>query len=509
MKPVGNTPVIVGVGQFVERIGDPGYASLSFGDLAAQAGRAALANAMAVGDIASLVGAVGAVRTFEESDAMHVPFGRARNFPRAVARRLGIDPSVAILDKAGGQSPLTILVDLAERIARGEVSAALAFGAEAISTVRHLVARGETRDWMEDEGGNLDDRGIGVEGMIAPQSVAHGLDSPPIAYALCENARRARLGLSRDAYAMEMGRLFAPFTAVAAANPYSAASIRPMSAAEIITPGERNRMIADPYPLKLVARDQVNQAAAVLLMSATAAHAAGIPEHRWVYVHGAALAVEREILERADIGVYKAAEAAISSCLAATGLTAADMAFFDFYSCFPAPVFHAADTLGLAPDDPRGLTVTGGLPYFGGAGNNYSMHAIATMVERLRAAPGSFGLIGLNGGFQSKYGAAIFSTVPCDWPGCHASDIQATLDEAPPAIVTDWPEGPGRVVTYTVAYDRGVPVRAIVIGELASGGRFVAESKEEAVLAAMIAEEPLGRLIEVSPGRPTNRFTLA
>jgi hypothetical protein len=36
---------------------------------------------------------------------------------------------------------------------------------------------------------------------------------------------------------------------------------------------------------------------------------------------------------------------------------------------------------GRARDDTRPLTVTGGLPWFGGPGNNYSTHAIATMME--------------------------------------------------------------------------------------------------------------------------------
>ncbi|MFN4116850.1 MAG: hypothetical protein ACK4F7_10190, partial [Inhella sp.] len=70
----------------------------------------------------------------------------------------------------------------------------------------------------------------------------------------------------------------------------------------------------------------------------------------------------------------------LAAAFAAAGKSADDMAAFDFYSCFPVPVFNAAvDGLGLSADDPRGLTVTGGLPYFGGAGNNYSMHAFATM----------------------------------------------------------------------------------------------------------------------------------
>lgn len=51
-----------------------------------------------------------------------------------------------------------------------------------------------------------------------------------------------------------------------------------------------------------------------------------------------------------------------------------------------------ADGLGLSADDSRGLTVTGGPPFFGGAGNNYSMHAIAETVALLRATPGAYGM---------------------------------------------------------------------------------------------------------------------
>src|SRR3546814_14963988 len=65
---------------------------------------------------------------------------------------------------------------------------------------------------------------------------------------------------------------------------------------------------------------------------------------------------------------------------------------FDLYSCFPCAVLLAAETLGIDWHKTP-CTVTGGLPFFGGAGNNYSMHAIATMAERLRASPGDYGLV--------------------------------------------------------------------------------------------------------------------
>ena len=49
--------------------------------------------------------------------------------------------------------------------------------------------------------------------------------------------------------------------------------------------------------------------------------------------------------------------------------------------CFSSSVHFAADTLGLDPvGDGRSVTVTGGLPYAGGAASNYLAHAVATMV---------------------------------------------------------------------------------------------------------------------------------
>ena len=57
--------------------------------------------------------------------------------------------------------------------------------------------------------------------------------------------------------------------------------------------------------------------------------------------------------------------------------------YIDLYSCFPVAVEIGAEELGLSLDDPRGFTITGGLPYAGGPGNNYAMHGIAAMQARL------------------------------------------------------------------------------------------------------------------------------
>jgi len=502
-----NTPVIVGVGQAVDRLGSADYLGLSPADMAAAAARAAIADACAANDVAAAIDMVGGIRTFEDSTPMPAVFGKPDKYPRAVARRLSLAPRVAILEQAGGQSPLALLTDMANRIARGEAQAALAFGSEAISTVRHLKSAGEHREWAETDEGEVEDHGLGIAGIVTRYNMAHGIAAAPPAYGILENARRARLGLGREAYRQEMAKLFAPFTAVAAANPWSSAATEPMQAADLAQVSERNRLIADPYPLKMVSRDQVNQGAAVLITSVAKARALGIPQEKWVYFHGSALASEPDIIERADMGASPAAKATLDSALASAGLGKEDIAHFDFYSCFPIAVFAGAvDALGLAPDDPRGLTVTGGLCYFGGPGNNYSMHAFATMTERLRVDPGTFGLVAVNGGFLSKYGAAVLSTVPAAWSPCEKESIQRRLDAAPRPRIARVAEGRATILSYTIHYAKGVPAQAIVVGELADGTRFLANQADPETLAEAVEKDPLGREITVIHRPEGNRF---
>ena len=77
----------------------------------------------------------------------------------------------------------------------------------------------------------------------------------------------------------------------------------------------------------------------------------------------------------------------------------------------------------LADDDPRGLTLTGGLPYFGGPGNSYSLHGIAETVTQMRDKPGRFGFVGANGGIMSKYSVGIYSTEPRRWRDSRSAEL--------------------------------------------------------------------------------------
>ncbi len=501
------TPVVVGVGEASERIGEPGYAALSPVGLGAAAAAAALADTGAdPAAVAAALTVVAGVRQFEMSVPGAVaPLGRADNYPRAVARRVGADPRRAVLDVVGGQSPQRLVTEFAGAIARGEAGAVLLVGAEAMSTVRDLMSRPEAErpDHGEHVGGTLEDRGYGSE-LRSPVAEAHGVLSPAAYYALCENARRARLGLGRDAYAHGMGALFAPFTRVAAGHPHAAAP-QVRTPDELVTADDRNRMITDPYPRFLVSRDQVNQGAAVVLTSVGTAHDLGIDPQRWVFLHGHADLTEQAVLDRPDLGAYPAAEAAVRHALELAGTGVDDLAAIDLYSCFPIAVSSVADPLGLAADDPRGLTVTGGLPFFGGPGNDYSMHAVAEVVRRLRADPGTYGLVGANGGFLSKYSAGVYSTRPAPWRDDDSGALQARLDAVPTVPTTTTADGAATVETWTVRHDRDGSRHAVVVGRLDDGGaRFVGCGRDDE-LPELLAGDPAGAAVRV---RPDGKLTI-
>jgi acetyl-CoA C-acetyltransferase len=506
------TPVVVGVGESSERIGEPSYEALSPVGLAARAARAACDDASSVELVASAIDTVVGIRQFEISAPwVKAPFGRSDNMPRSVARRIGANPRRAVLEHRGGQAPQQAVGAWCQAIARGDADVVLIAGAEAISTVRHLLATGDRPDWSESVGGTLEDKGYGPPGTTDDER-RHQLHAALPSYALLEHARRARLGCSRDGYREAMAQLFAPFTTVAAANPHAAAPTE-RSANDLAEITERNRLVADPYPRLVVSRDQVNQGAAVVLCSLEAAKRLRIAREKWVFLHGHTDVVERSRLERADLGASPASVLASRCAIDRAGIGMDDIAAFDLYSCFPIAVFNQCDGLGLAPTDPRGLTVTGGLPYFGGPGNNYSTHAIAAMVRRLRFDEGAYGLVGANGGIMYEYSAGVYSTRPRPWEPSDSRALQAEVDRWPvPCAIAHEAEGPATIESYTVLYGEEGPL-GIIVGRLThNGARFVAltdKDDEETAEELTDGDDPVGRRIFARASADGNRFTFA
>ena len=508
-----NTPVLIGVGQVVDHWdGSDAASAPSPQSLMQRAAEAALADTGAGEAVGCAIDVVAVVRHFADSAPGMVPEGTGGcdKPPLGLAGRLGITPARAIYSIVGGQTPQSLVNEFAAAIYAGEARCVLLSGSEAIAAAKTAARKGLALDWSETIEGDMEDRGLGPM-LLDRHELKNGIGAPILTYPLFEHALRARLGRTRAEHVAAMSALWASFSAVAAANPY-AQFPKAMSADYLATPSDSNYPVADPYLKWHVAQDAVNQGATVILTSVSQAEEMGVPRAKWVFLHGSGEAMDKPVSLRPDLSRSRAIEVSLAGALASAGKTPDLIAYYDIYSCFPVAVLLAAEALGV-DETTTALTLTGGLPFAGGAGNNYSMHAIAAMAQTLRADPGSFGLVLANGGFLSKEAVGIYSTAaPESWtPGDHAP-MQAKIDaEAAPERLEE--DAAATIESYTVGYAKGRPARAVVIAGTTKG-RIVArpaDADKDAAIAALIDpdRDPIGRTVHIRHADGVNSFTVA
>lgn len=494
----GSTPILVGCGEVTD-LTTPVEAGRSPFDLIAQAGRLALADTEAAG-IAAAIDTVAMIRLFADTAPRFATrLGTSRNPPKSIADRLGIRASEHLYTWNGGNMPQYLVNYFAEAIATGDMRAALICGGEALRTQHGVERAGLAVSWNEDPGGSYQQIGEPRRGWNEHEEL-HKLRAAIAFYPLFENAIRGTRGQDLATHLMAMGRLFARFAEVAKRNPL-ATRREGYSAEQLATVDASNRWIGFPYPRLMNANAFIDQAAALVMTSVATARALGIPEAKWIYLHGCADGHDHwYVSDRINFHSSPAIRLGAAKAMAMAGRNIADLAAFDLYSCFPSAVEVACAEIGLAEDDPRGLTLTGGLPYFGGPGNNYVTHSIAHMMRTMRAAPGRCGLVTANGNYLTKHSFGIYSTAPSPgrWRRERPAVLQGELDRLPKAPFTERPEGPAHIETYTVMHGRHGPEHAIVFGRLqATGERFLANTPETPkLLADLEAREGLGR-----PGR--------
>jgi len=492
-------PILVGAGQVTQRDVEPAAADEPLG-LLVRAARLAAADARG-GD--ALLAAVDAVAV------ANIICWRYGNAPRLLAERIGARPALEWYSTVGGNTPQWFVNEMAERIADGRVGVALLAGAEAMRTMLRGQRSGARLAWTVGGDGEPTVVGDRREGTTSQEN-AHGLQLPTQVYPIFENALRAARGLDLATHRERLGALCARLSAVAAINPHAWFPVA-RTAEEIVTVSPSNRMIAFPYPKLMNAIIEVDQGAAVLMTSTGRARVLGIPEDRWVYLRGSGDAQDHWFVsERPSLARSPAIRVAGARALAAAGARIADVRHLDIYSCFPSAVQMGRDALGIAEDDPRPLTVTGGLPYFGGPGNNYALHAIATMADRLRADRGALGLVTALGWFVTKHSVGVYSTTPGDGPWRRESpaSYQGEIDREPTPPFAEHPSGPATVESYTILHDRdGGPMRGIVVGRSSEGRRFLANLPDDrALLEGCETRELVGSPGLVAPGSDANCF---
>jgi acetyl-CoA C-acetyltransferase len=335
-----NYPVLVGFGQITQKSDDP-RESLEPIALMAEAARRAEDDAGA-----KILSSVDSVRVV---NLVSWNYGDA---PRALAETLSIEPHGGVYTTMGGNSPQLLVNHTADDIAAGKVRVALLAGAEAMYSQRLARARKLKLAWRPTAG--RPDRTIGDDRWGTQElEQRHGATMPIQIYPMFENALRAAKGWTIDEQRARLGEQCARFSAIAAANPYSWFR-EAKSAQEIVTVTAENRMISFPYPKFMNSILDVDQGAAVVMTSVATARELGIPEDRWIYLHGGADAHDHwYLLERQSYSTSPAIRRAARAALAQAECSIDDVDYLDLYSCFPCAPRIARDMLGMRDDDPR------------------------------------------------------------------------------------------------------------------------------------------------------------
>ena len=503
-----NTPILVASAQNVLRdITGPEQAKAPV-ELAAEAVNTALSVCDALPDAVDTL--VMTRLLIDSADVLQHPFGSSSKPPVSVARLAGLSPSRIVYGPEGGQSPQRLVNEFAETIHRGESHCVVLCGTEATAAMKQALKNGWKLDWRDEPDGAMEDRGY--KQLMDDLELQHHITVPAQVYALLENAWRHKHGLSIAEHQQLMGKLFERFSKVAAKNPYAQFPVA-RSAEFLATPSNENYAFNEPYNKWMVAQDAVNQAAAVVLTSAGKARELGIAESQWIYLHGYGDADDTFVSRRADLSASIAIKAAAQTAFSMAGKRIADISLVDIYSCFPIAVLAACDALGIPWDGDQELTLTGGLPFFGGPGNSYSMHAIAEVYQQLLTRPGKFGLVSANGGYLSKQSVGIYSTIPCEkWTPGKTGAAQEIVDNHPTETVLYPYAGEAVIESYSVVYKRSEPVLGFCLcREPTSNRRVVAKvaGEDQATLLAMIEQEPIGRRVTVETGQHGACFTLA
>lgn len=429
-----------------------------------------------------------------------------------VAERLGIEPKEIALASIGGNGPQLLANRAAVAISDGDVDVVLIAGAECLGT--RIAARRDPDhpglSWTSQPAVTPEPLLLDEErDPVTAQERAASLDRPVRVFPLFANALRAVAGRTIEEDAVFVSEMWARFSEVAATNPY-AWSPKPRSPEEVRTVAPDNRMVGFPYPKLEMANDRVDQGAAFIMCSFEAARSAGVPEDRMVFpVSGSDAHDHWFLTHRMDLCSSPAIRMASRRALSLAGVTLDDVSHIDLYSCFPCAVQIAAAEIGLPISDPdRPLTITGGLGFAGGPGNNYGSHAIATMATKLRSE-GGLGLVTGLGWYSTKHSIGLWSSTPEARPsggggpsgrapdrrGFRSESVQSDVDALPQRAPA--PNGEavdGVIETYSVMVNHaGDPDLGIIALLTENETRAWGTITDEDTLRSLMAEEGCGR----------------
>ncbi len=487
-----NAPVLVGVGEASNPNAQLSWPSPS--QIAGAAIKVALSDCGQATAMAAAIDCIAAIRTFEDS-GLKMGTGSPDNVPQSYAGHAGINPGSFVYADVGGQSPQALVSEFAEAVSRGEYRAVVIAGAEAIGTAKRARKQGVELDWNEPSETPFDNR-ISDFPILSRAEIRHGIVSMPLAYSLIETARRGRMELDLARYQTEMSRLWSAFSEKSLDREH-AQFARKWNVDDLDNAADGNYRLTEMYRRWLVAQDAVDVGGALILTTAGTARALNIAPDKMIWLAASAEAAEPPISQRRNLSGSDAQIFAVNAALDQAGFTASELGPIDIYSCFPCAVFAAADIMQVPPRAPGDYTLTGGLTFFGGPGNGYSLHGIAAMVQAMRQDGRRPGLLTANGGVMSKQAAGIYtaSQPHQPWAGTQRGYQAVSL------TVADAPQGTGKILTYTRPVASDVTGDATLLLEMENGMRALAVLDAAAIDANT---DILARRVDVTAGEKRN-----
>ena len=484
MSPLDpHTPVIVGVAQINRRVPHDRDAV----DLMADAVRLAFQDAGAPGmaEFVDLVAVLDGLWSWKDPGQL-------------VAGHIGAANASTCLTTFGGQTPQALAGSVFERIAQGELGCAVITGGEINHTRRRAQLDGLALPRQPEPDGAMPDEIFGDPlDMGTDHEAQLGLVHPAHSYAVVETMLMAESGLSVDQHLNAISEVWAGLGSAAAGNPHAAVRTEP-SAEEIAAPTAANRWVAWPYTKALVANNDVDMSAAVVICSAELAERLGISRDRWVFSHAATTGQETTgLTDRYLLHESPSLGESGRAVLELAGVESDDIDYFELYACFPAVVEMTIDALGIDPARP--LSVSGGLAFAGAPMNTSTLHGLCAVVDRLRAEPDSLGLVQGNGGHIAKHAFGVYGASPPE-----ARYRRRSLDTAPngPArpVAPPNPTGEGTIEGYTVLHDRSGPHTALVATRLADHSRGWGTSTDPNVFDHLMSDVRVGGRIALHEG---------
>ncbi len=480
-------PTIVGVGQIVQRVEDPRDAAPPIA-LMERATRQAAEDA-------------GAPKLVESLDAICVPQGlwRYGDPGRMLGERLG-SPNVRTTVGAISGHIVQMLVNRAcTEIAAGRADVIAIVGGESENSKRRLARDKISLHWDDRIPGEPDHRLGHVTFMRTPDEQEAGILNATSVFSLCDVSLRRAQGLSPAEHRDHISLLSHRMSQVAANNPYAWIQ-REVPADEIRDPSPTNRMVNYPYTKLMTSNISVDQSAALILCSAEAASRFGVPEDKRVHLQASTEMSETILLSERDLlhqhpGQVLAAERVLE--LSDTSID--DLDHIDLYSCFPFAVQAGAAALGIGTDPVPSLT--GGMTFFGGPFGNYVLHSKASMIERLRADPGSIGAIGSVGGSFAHFSYGLYSTDPGDHEAPQIEDVGDEFAAMPRRNYQEGFSGSCEIEAYSVVVVHSGPYQASFAALTDEGKRVWGRSHDPDVMTALLAdEEGCGRRAHLDRG---------